>query len=133
MVKPFEEAANKLKEGEISGLVQSDFGFHIIQLTGIKPGSVKPLDEVKADIAADIRKQQFAKKYAELAEVFTDTVYEQADSLKPVADKLKLKIETAANPTRQPNPAVGPNVPFNSQKFLTVLFSDDVIKNKRNT
>lgn len=133
MVKPFEEAAYKLKEGEISGLVQSDFGFHIIQLTGIKPGSVKALEEVKADIAADIRKQQFAKKYAELAEVFTDTVYEQADSLKPVADKLKLKIETAANLTRQPNPAVAANVPFNSQKFLTVLFSDDVVKNKRNT
>ncbi|QAU34412.1 SurA N-terminal domain-containing protein [Janthinobacterium sp. 17J80-10] len=133
MVKPFEEAANKLKQGEISGLVQTDFGFHIIQLTGIKPGSVKPLDEVKAEIAADIKKQQFAKKYAELAEVFTDTVYEQADSLKPVADKLKLKIETAANLTRQPNPAAAPNVPFNNQKFLAVLFSDDVVKNKRNT
>jgi len=133
MVKPFEEAAYKLKEGEISALVQSDFGFHIIQLTGIQAGSVKALDEVKADIAADIRKQQFAKKYTELAEVFTDTVYEQADSLKPVADKLKLKIETAANLARQPNPAVGPNVPLNSQKFLTALFADDVVKNKRNT
>ncbi len=133
MVKPFEEAAFKLKEGEISGLVESDFGFHIIKLTGIKPGSVKPLEEVKDEIAAEIRKQQSTRKYTEMAEVFTDTVYEQADSLKPVADKLKLKIETAANLTRQPNPAVGPNVPTNNQKFLAALFSDDVVRNKRNT
>lgn len=133
MVKPFEEAANQLKEGEISGLVQSDFGFHIIKLTGIKPGSAKPLEEVRDEIAVEIRKQQSAKKYSELAEVFTDTVYEQADSLKPVADKLGLKIETAANVTREPNPALGPNVPFNHQKFLTALFSNDTIRNKRNT
>jgi peptidyl-prolyl cis-trans isomerase D len=133
MVKPFEEAAYKLKEGEISGLVQSDYGFHIIKLTGIKPGSVKPLDEVKSEIVADIRKQLSTKKYSQMAETFTDTVYEQADSLKPVADKLGLKIETAANVTRQPNPALGQNAPFNQQKFLTALFSDDVVKNKRNT
>jgi len=132
MVKPFEEAAYKLKDGEISGLVESDFGFHIIRLTGIKPGSLKSLEEVKSEITADIRKQQFAKKYSELAEVFTDTV-EQADTLKPVADKLKLKIETAANLTRLPNPALGPNAPFNSQKFLTALFTNDVLKNKHNT
>ncbi len=133
MVPPFEAAAYKLKQGEISDLVQSDFGFHIIQLTDVKAGSVKPLDEVKSEIAAEIRKQQFAKKYSELAEVFTDTVYEQTDSLKPVADKLKLKIETAANLTRQPNPALAPNLPYNNPKFLTALFSDDAIKNKRNT
>lgn len=133
MVKPFEDAAYKLKQGEISDIVQSDFGFHIIRVTEIKPGSVKPLDQVKSEIAAEIKKQKFAKKYAELAEVFTDTVYEQADSLKPVADKLKLKIETTANLTRQPNPALTANAPFNQAKFLTVLFSDEVIKNKRNT
>jgi peptidyl-prolyl cis-trans isomerase D len=133
MVKPFEEAAYKLKEGEISGLVQSDFGYHIIKVTGIKPGSVKPLAEVKDEIASEIKKQKAAKKYAELAETFTNTVYEQSDSLKPVADKLKLKIETVANLTRQPNPSLGPKSEFNNPKFLNALFSDDAIKNKRNT
>ncbi|MGZ5819465.1 MAG: peptidylprolyl isomerase, partial [Burkholderiaceae bacterium] len=128
MVKPFEDTAYQLKQDEISGLVQSDFGYHIIQLTGIKPGSVKSLDEVKNDIVADIKKQKTAKKFAELAEIFTNTAYEQADSLKPVADKLKLKIETAANLTRQPNPTVAPTAPFNNAKFLNALFSDDSIK-----
>lgn len=133
MVKPFEDTVYKLKQGEVSDLVQSDFGFHIIQLTGIKPAAIKPLDEVKGEIAAEIRKQQATKKYSEMAELFTNTVYEQADSLKPAADKLGLKIETVSNLTRTPNPASSPNAPYNNPKFLKALFSDDAIKNKRNT
>lgn len=133
MVKPFEENAYKLKEGEISDLVLSDFGYHIIQVTGIKPPSVKPLAEVKAEIAAGIKKQQAAKKYSEMAEVFTNTIYEQSDSLKAVAEKLKLKIETVADLTRSPNPAMSPKAPYNNPKFLKALFADDAIKNKRNT
>ncbi|MGN6701350.1 MAG: SurA N-terminal domain-containing protein, partial [Burkholderiaceae bacterium] len=64
MVKPFEDAVYKLKEGEISDVVQSDFGYHIIRLTGIKPAAVKPLADVKDEIAADIRKQMAAKKFS---------------------------------------------------------------------
>ncbi|MFC5473666.1 SurA N-terminal domain-containing protein [Paraherbaspirillum soli] len=133
MVKPFEDAVSKLKQGEISGLVQSDFGYHIIELTGIKPAGVKPLDEVKADITAEIKKQLAAKKFTELAEIFSNTVYEQADSLKSVADKLKLQIQTASNLGRQPNPAIAPTAPFNNQKFLTALYSNEALKNKHNT
>jgi peptidyl-prolyl cis-trans isomerase D len=133
MVKSFEDAVFKLKPGEISDLVESEFGYHIIRLTDVKPASVKTLDEVKGEIAAEIKKQLAAKKYAELAETFTNTVYEQSESLKPVADKLKLKIETVSNVTREPNPNVAPNAPYNSPKFLNALFSDDAIKNKRNT
>lgn len=133
MVPPFEDAVFKLKQGEISDVVQSDFGYHIIQLTGIKPASVKSLDEVKGQIAAEIKKQLAAKRFAELAEQFSNMVYEQSDSLKPVADKLKLSIETMAGLTRTPNPALAQNAPFNHPKFLNTLFSDEAIKNKRNT
>lgn len=133
MVKPFEDAAYSLKQGEISNVVQSDFGYHIIQLTDVKPAKVRGLDEVKGEIAAEIKKQQAAKKYAELVEVFTDTVYEQSDSLRAVADKLNLKIETVSHVTRTPNPNVAPNAPYNHPRFLQALFSDEAIKNKRNT
>lgn len=133
MVKPFEDAASKLKPGEISDLVQTDFGYHIIQLTGIKPATAKPLAEVKDEITAEIKKQLVGKKFSEMAEVFGNTVYEQADSLKPVADKLKLTIQTASNVTRTPNPALPAGVPYNDPKFLKALFTDDVIRDKHNT
>jgi peptidyl-prolyl cis-trans isomerase D len=132
MPAPFEAAAFKLKQGEISDVVATEFGYHIITVTALKPADVKPIDEVKVEIAADLKKQKAAKKYSELAEVFTNTVYEQADSLKPVADKLKLKIETVATLSRVPAPAAGA-APFNNAKFLKAVFTDDVLKNKRNT
>lgn len=134
MVKPFEDAAFKLKKDEISDLVQSDFGYHIIHLTDIKPATVKPLAEVKDQISEEIKKQKASKQFSEMAETFTNTVYEQSDSLKPIADKLKLKIETADNVTDNPNSIEKKTHPtYADPKFLKALFSNDAIKNKRNT
>lgn len=132
MVKPFADAAFSLKQGEISDPVESDFGYHVIEVTGIKPASVKPLESVKAEIGAEIKKQIAAKKYSEMADQFNNLVYENGDSLKAVSDKLKLKIQTASGVTRNPNPAAGA-APYNNGKFLAALFTDDVIKAKHNT
>ena len=131
-VKSVEDAIYALKEGETSGLVQSEFGWHIIKVNAIKPASQKSLDAAREQIAGDLKKQKMAAKYTELAGVFSETAYDQSDSLKPVADKLKLQVQTADNLTRTPNPALG-DAPFNNAKFLTALFATDAVKNKRNT
>ncbi len=131
-VKPVEDVIYALKEGQISDVVESDFGYHIITVTKVVPAKIKTLDEAKAEIAAELKKSKMSKKYSEMAEVFTNTVYEQTDSLKPVADKLGLKIETAAGLTRTPSPQLG-DTPVNNAKFLKAIFADDAIKNKRNT
>lgn len=129
---PVEAAVLKLKQGEISDAVQSDYGFHVLTVTALKPAVVKPLEEAKSEVAAVLKKQKAAKKYSEMAETFSNTVYEQADSLKPVADKLGLKIESASNVSRTPGPAAGA-APYNNAKFLTALFSNESISSKRNT
>jgi peptidyl-prolyl cis-trans isomerase D len=132
LVASVENAIAKLKQGEISDVVQSEFGFHVLTVTELKAAVVKPLDAVKTDVADLLKKQKAGKKYSEMAEAFTNTVYEQSDSLKPVADKLGLKIETAANVSRTPSPMAGP-APYNNAKFLAALFSNDSISSKRNT
>ena len=128
MVAQFEDAVFHMKPGEISGPVQSDFGFHIIRLNAVKPGKTRALEEVRGDIERDIRKQHAAKKFAEAAETFSNMVYEQPDSLQPVAEKFKLTIQDAGWVTRSQA-----KEPLNNPKLLSALFSEDSIKNRRNT
>lgn len=133
MVKPFEDAVFGMKEGQVSDLVKSDFGYHIIKLTGIKPATVKTFDEAKPEIEKTLRREQTEKKFAEVADQFTNMVYEQADTFKGVAAKFKLNVQTAQDVTRQPQPGAAPGSALASAKFLRAVFSDDSLKSKRNT
>ncbi|OYT88147.1 MAG: peptidylprolyl isomerase [Burkholderiales bacterium PBB6] len=130
MVKPFEDAIFSMKAGEISNVVESDFGFHIIQMTGARGGERKSFESVKAEIVDEVSKQLAQKRYAEAAEQFSNMVYEMPESLQPVIDKLKLSRQAA---TVRRQAAQGATGPLASAKLLEALFSPDALKNKRNT
>lgn len=131
MVKPFEDAVFAMQKGDISDVIESDFGYHIITLTDIKSPKQRSFEELKPGIEADLKAQQAQRKFAEVAEIFTNTVYEQSDSLKPVAEKLKLEIKTVDRLTRQP--AVGVKGVLASSKFISTIFSPESLDKKRNT
>lgn len=133
LVPPFENAMFALNEGQISDVVETDYGYHIIKLTGVKPSQTQPLEAVKTELEAELRQQLAAKRFAEQADAFGNMVYEQPESLKPAADKFGLTVQTADNVTRTPNPALGAQSVLNNEKLLTALFGDDTLRNKRNT
>ncbi|UJW83159.1 SurA N-terminal domain-containing protein [Hydrogenophaga sp. SL48] len=130
MVKPFEDVVFAMAKGAISDVVETDFGFHIIQLTDIKAPKQRSFEEMRPQIEADLKKQQGQKLFAENADNFGNLVYEQADSLKPAADSLKLELRTAKGLTREP--VQGSGVLAN-ERLLAALFAPESVQNKRNT
>jgi peptidyl-prolyl cis-trans isomerase D len=147
MVKPFEDAVFRMKPNEIAPLVATEFGFHIIQLTGVRkaeggtgeerrarhiliaaPTEVKDFDSARPEIERDLKRQRAQRKFPELAEAFSNLAYEQPDSLQPVAERFGLKIAATDWISREAAPA-----PLDNAKLLAALFGDDAIRNKRNT
>ncbi len=129
MVKPFEDAAFAGKPGDLLAPVLSDFGWHIIKVTGMRAARTQPFDEVKAQIESDLKKQKAAQKFAASADQFQNLVYEQADSLNGVGKALDLKIEATPFITRSQAQALG----LGNPKFVQALFSPESIQGKRNT
>lgn len=128
--KAQEDAVFAMKTGEISNIVETEFGYHVIRLDAVRGGDRKPFEQVRAEIEAEVKRQLAAKRFAEVAEQFTNLVAAQADSLQPVVDKLKLKKQLA---TVQRKPAPGVAGVLATPKLLEAVFSNDTLKNKLNT
>jgi peptidyl-prolyl cis-trans isomerase D len=129
MVKPFEDAVFSAKVGDIVGPVETNFGYHVIRITGVTPSHVQAFDEVKGKIEADLKRQRAAQKFAAAADQFQNLVYEQADSLAGAAKALDLKVETTPFVTRQQVQQLA----LGNAKFVQALFAPESVQSKRNT
>ncbi len=127
MVKPFSDATFALHKGEISGLVESQFGYHIIRLDGIVPGAKIGFEVAKADILRELRQQEAQRRFVEAAERFSNMVYEQPESLAPAAKEFGLTIQESAWFDRKTAPA-----PLNNERLLESVFSEDARSKKQN-
>ncbi len=131
MVKPFEDAMFALKKGELSPVVETEFGYHIIRLDDVKAGAVPPFEQVRGALENEVRAQQATQEFAKAAEAFTEIVYQQPDSLQPAADKLKLQIQKASGIARMP--PQGTSGALANRNLLAALYAPDALERKHNT
>jgi peptidyl-prolyl cis-trans isomerase D len=127
MVKPFDDAVFSMKVNEISNIVESDFGYHIIKLTKII-GEGGGFDTMKPQIKAELIYQKGQEKFAALAEEFSNKVYEQSSSLDAVSKKFNLPIQKTDWIGRNDSDKF-----FKNETLINAVFSKESIKDHRNT
>lgn len=132
MTKAFEDAVFTAQKGAIVGPVETEFGYHVIEVTDVHPASVQPFEAVKAEIEREYVEQMAIRTFSERADEFTNLVYEQSDSLAPTAEKFGLKVQTADFVTRTgvTDPELGRII---NDRVADALFGSECLKEKRNS
>lgn len=123
MEKAFEDAASSLKLGEVSEPVKSAFGYHLIKVTELIPGDVKPYEAVKAEVSKAYQKAQAEAKFNTLAEKVAEVSYENPDSLAAVAQLLGGATSKTQAFTRTAGEGIAAD-----EKVRAAAFSEDVLK-----
>ncbi len=128
MVAEFENALFKLKKGQVSGVVKSSFGYHIIRFDDVKSEKVATYESKKPELVALFQAQMLEDGFYEKSELMATTAYENDQSLQEVADALGLEIKTIDAFSRFKGTGVATN-----KKVRDAAFNADVISEGRNS
>jgi peptidyl-prolyl cis-trans isomerase D len=128
MVKPFEEAGFALEKDQISELVRSRFGYHIIQVTGIEGGDIQPFEEVKEQIAGELKREEAKKLFADKYDQLGNLAYATPDSLKPAAEAIGIQVLQS-----DWIPKTGGIGELSNPKIINTVFSPDAFENRLNS
>ena len=114
----FDKAMFALKKGQVSDVVESEFGYHLIKLLDVQPSTTIEFAKAKQDIINDLKKKQADEEYYEQKEQLANTSYEQPDSLTDTAKAVGGEVKHTALFSRNTVPAA-----LNNPEVIKAAFS----------
>jgi peptidyl-prolyl cis-trans isomerase D len=129
LVGPFEDALFAMEPGEVRGPVKSDFGFHVIRLDEVRPGTTQPFEEVRDELASELKTRRAEQQFYDLANELGDKAFDAYNELATVASDLKLPLKTA-----EAFPRTGdPDLFANSAAVVQAAFDEQHVDSGRNS
>jgi peptidyl-prolyl cis-trans isomerase D len=126
--KPLEDAVFVLKPSELSKPVRTEYGYHLAKLTAYKPAVQRSFEEMKPQLAKQLRQRQGEERFFDASEKLRNSVYEQSDSLVPAAELLGLKVETTDWFGRNGGSGIAAH-----PRVIEAAFSAETLQQKRNS
>jgi len=124
MVDAVDEAIFSLEEGEISEVVRSDFGFHIVRLDEIETPEPMPFEDAREEIEAELREREADHLFFDLREELGELAYSNPDELHTLADQLGLEIRTVDNVERDGGPGIAEHAAVRREAFDPRVMED---------
>ncbi|NWO02424.1 MAG: SurA N-terminal domain-containing protein [Idiomarinaceae bacterium] len=129
MDEDFDAAAFELENvGDLSGIVETSFGYHIIKLTDLREGSVTPFSEVEDEVRQQLLTEKAEDRYFEKQQKLAEISFEQPDTLEPAAEEIGATVRRSDLFTRERAPTS-----LSDDVILNNLFSEELIKEKLNS
>lgn len=131
MVDTFEDVLNTLSPGQLSEVVRTKFGFHIIKLEEAQPETIRSFADVRGEIEKALQQEQLEQDFREKTEQFANLAYEQPDNLDMLAQVFKLQKKTSDLFDR--NGVPDKNSILSQREVIDMAFSDTVLKEGKNS